>query len=353
MKHALVTGAAGFIGGHIVQRFADEGWHVLALVHRARSAALSQLEAEGSVTILAGDVTDAAGLTAAVETALARRNAGLDALVHCAGRASDVGRRREFRAVNYESVRGLLGLARARSTGRFVFISTTDVYGLRDFHGEEEDELPLEARPANPYPEFKIAAESLIRAGLPPDRFAIIRPAQVWGVGDPTLTPRIVAFLRTSPWIVHFGPWRGRNRWPLAHVRNVALTAFLAAARPEAGGLAVNVVDDERTTIDEFYRILAHTYLPQKALGTVTLPFWLGQCFGAAVSGLSNLFNLSRPLVDPSLYALYAVSHNLDFGNRRMKALASAAGRALMTRAAGIRELEEAAGILRPAPPGA
>jgi len=320
----------------------DEGWHVLALVHRTASAELTRLVQASRATVVTGDVTDPSGLMSALAPVLAKRGAVVDVIVHCAGRASDVGRRGEFRRTNFESVQGLVKVAKEWNVGRMVFVSTTDVYGLRDFHGESEDELALAARPGNAYPEFKIAAEAFIRAQLPPDRFGIVRPAQVWGLGDRTLTSRIVSFLRASPWIVHFGKWRGRNRWPLAHVRNVALTVFLVATIPEAAGLAVNVVDDENTTIDEFYRILARIYLPHRTFGTVTLPFWLGQCFGAVVSGLSNLLNLKQPFADPSFYALYAVSHNLDFGNRRMKDLAASSGRELVTRDAGLRELEEA-----------
>jgi nucleoside-diphosphate-sugar epimerase len=348
VKHAFITGAAGFIGGYTVRRFVDEGWHVFALVHRASSPKLVRLAEAGSVTLVSGDIRDPAALRAALASALAERDTALDAIVHCAARVSDVGRRREFRRTNFDAVRDLVELVKDWDIGRLVFISTTDVYGLRDFRGESEDELPLAARPRNHYPEFKIASERLIRAELPPERFAILRPAQVWGVGDPTLTARIVGVMRRSPWIVHFGRWRGRNRWPLAHVRNAALTAFLAATLPEAGGLAVNVVDDERTTLDEFYRILARVYFPRRTFGSVTLPFLLGQVLGAAVSGVSNLLNLERPFADPSFYALYVISHDLDFGNRRLQDLAASAGRALVTRAAGIRELEESAGLPGP-----
>jgi nucleoside-diphosphate-sugar epimerase len=340
MPYVFLTGAAGFIGGYIARQFADEGWHVLALVHRGSSPELDRLAAGGRATLLRGDAADAAAVQAALSTALAARGATLDAIVHCAGRASDVGWPCEFRRVNFDSVKGLVALAQAWRVPRFVFVSTTDVYGLHDFHGEAEDDLPLAAHPRNPYPEFKIRAEAFIRAELPPERFSIIRPAQVWGVGDRTLTSRIVGFLRSSPWIVHFGPWRGRNRWPLAHVRNVALTAFLAATRPEAAGLAINVADDEQTSVDDFYRIVARIYLPQRQFKTVTLPFWLGQAMGAAVTAISNLLNLRQPFTDPSYYALYAVSRNLDFSNRRMHALFAAAGHAPFTREAGIRELE-------------
>jgi nucleoside-diphosphate-sugar epimerase len=347
MKHVFITGAGGFIGGYVVNRFMEEGWHVLALVHRRTSAFLAHLSDIGAVTIINGDVKDVADIKTKLVAELQKRRSDLDVIVHCAGRASDVGWRSEFRRTNFEAVKGLVQAVKDMNVKRLVFVSTTDVYGLRDFNGESEDELLLKARPGNPYPEFKIAAEEFIRAELPSDRFSIIRPAQVWGVGDQTLTSRIVDFLKWSPWIIHFGKWRGQNRWPLAHVQNVALTIFLAATVQDAVGKAVNVVDDERTTMDEFYRILAKVYLPHKNFKTVTLPFWIGQCVGCVVSCISNMLNLDQPFTDPSFYALYSVSHNLDFSNRKMKTLIAKAGYSLVTRDSGIHEIETAASTMR------
>jgi nucleoside-diphosphate-sugar epimerase len=340
MKHVFITGAAGFIGGHVVKVFIKEGWHVLALVHNANSVELERMAREGFVTIINGDITDTASLKSVLSAELTRDGSVLDAIVHCAGRASDVGRRSEFRSANFESVKGLIEIVKDLNVGRFVFVSTTDVYGLRDFNGESEDELQLGSRPRNPYPEFKIAAERLIRAELPAGRFCIVRPAQVWGIGDRTLTARIVDFLRWSPWIVHFGKWRGRNRWPLAHVHNVAMTILAATTLSDAAGLSVNVVDDEKTTMDEFYRILAKVYLSEKRFWSITIPFWIGWCVGLIISGVSNMFNLKKPFMDPSFYALYSVSHNLDFGNKRMQQLLEKAGYRLTTRESGILEIE-------------
>jgi len=282
-QHVLITGAAGFIGGYTVTEFVNAGWHVLALVHRHVSPQLESLAASGSVTLIKGDVTN--------PDTLALPDTRLDAIVHCAGRASDVGWRSEFRKTNFESVQYLVELTKKRDVPRFVFISTTDVYGMRDFHGETEDELPLLNNVHNAYPEFKIAAEQWIREHLPAERYAIIRPAAVWGVGDTTLTGRAVAFLRSSPWIMHFGKRRGQNRWPMAHVRNVASAIHLAATMPEVAGQAINVLDSEVTTVDEFYRLIAAIYLPQKRFRSITLPLLLGKGFGWIISVISDLFN--------------------------------------------------------------
>jgi nucleoside-diphosphate-sugar epimerase len=324
MMHVAITGAAGFIGWNTVREALRRGWRVDAWVHRARHPELEALAARGAVRVRQADLAEPAAVREAFDV-----GDRPDAVIHCAGRASDVGWSRAFRCANYESVVNLGRYCETAGVKRFVFVSTTDVYGLRDFHGEREDELPYGAPARNPYPRFKILAEQWLRAHLPPERYAILRPAAVWGEGDPTLTPRFRAFLASSPYIIHFGRWQGRNRWPLADVRTVAAANCLAAARPEAAGLAINVLDSAHTTLESFYRQLAARYFPDRHYRTITLPYALGAAFGSTVSTISTLCNLAHPFTDPSLYALRSISHNLDFSNARLRDLFRQAGEPL------------------------
>lgn len=321
MTRVAITGSAGFIGLNTVREALRLGWQVDAVIFRTRHPELDTLAAGGAVRLVQADLAERAQIQAAFSAGPLP-----DAIIHCAGRASDVGWPRSFRRANYESVLNLGSFCQERGIKRLVFVSTTDVYGLRDFHGESEDELPLDEYARNPYPKFKIMAEKWLRKNMQPERYAIIRPAAVWGEGDTTLTPRFRAFLKTSPFIVHFGRWRGLNRWPLANVRTVAAANCLAATRPEAAGLAINVLDTKRTTIDAFYRHVAAQYYPGRHFRTITLPYALGVVLGGAVSAISNALNLKHPLTDPSLYALRSVSHNLDFSNTRLRELFERAG---------------------------
>lgn len=338
---ALVTGSAGFIGAWIVEEFVSQGWRVLALVHRRAEARWERHLETGWVTQLRSDVTDPMRLQDDLTRALEGSDGEIRAVIHSAGRASDVGRRSAFRRLNLEGTKNVGELVLRWGIPRLVFLSTTDVYGIRDFQGEGEEELPLEVTVPNPYPEFKILAEEWVRKNLPPNRYSILRPAVVWGLGDTTVSARILAFMRWAPALIHFGRWRGENRWALAHVRNVAAAAFLAATRPEASGQAINILDLERTSLADFYRILARTFLPGKRFRTLCLPLWVGRALGRAVSLISDALNLEQPFMDPSFYAAHHVSSNLDFDSRRLQGLFAAAGRSFVTLEEGVRELAE------------
>jgi len=309
LKTVLVTGAAGFIGLRTVKEFVGRGWFVYALVHRSRSAELTELESAGKVTILSGDITRLESMKDVIEQC----EGALDAIVHCAGRASDVGWAREFRRTNYDSVRHLVELVKEYEIGRFVFVSTTDVYGMKDFCGQNEEELGYDEGARNNYPKYKILAEKWIRGNLAAERYSIVRAAAVWGDDDPTLTKRVRDFHAWSPYIVHFGKWKGENRWPMVHVSKVARANFLAAVLPQAAGESINVLESQQVSIDDFYRMIAAKYFPGKTFKTIVLPFWIGVVVGGFVSFVSNLLNLKGPIFDPSLYALYSVSSNLDF----------------------------------------
>ena len=227
-----------------------------------------------------------------------------------------------FREANYEAVKRLASAAMARGVRRFVYLSTAVVYGLHDVHGEPEDELTFDEKVRNPYPKYKILSEKWLAANLPRECFSCVRPCVIYGYGDTTLTPRAVAYLRHSPFVFHFGKWKGENRWPLAHVENVCRTLHAAMLLPEAGGRGVTVLDSRRTTVREYYREVAREFLPGKKLRECSLPLWAVWPF----AWLSSKLSRERPLFDPTLYALDTVSSNLDFDNGRMRAWLSAMG---------------------------
>ena len=151
------------------------------------------------------------------------------------------------------------------------------------------------------------------------ENYVIIRPAAVWGSNDKTLENRVAEFLKTSPFIVHFGRWRGKNRWPLANVDNVAKTILSCAYFNEFNNQAINVIDCEYTTMDKYYESIIKKYFPNKKFKTITLPLWIGKFIGLISTSVSNIFGLKHPVFDPTFYAVHHVSSNLDFSSEKMK----------------------------------
>ena len=171
--------------------------------------------------------------------------------------------------------------------------------------------------PKNPYPKYKIQSELWLRENckIP---YVIIRPAAVWGDGDKTLENRVVEFLRTSPFIIHFGKWKGQNRWPLANVQNVAKTIVSVSTFDKFNYQPITIIDKEFTSIDKYYRDIAYKYFPNKQFKNLYLPFQIGKFIGFISTILSNALNLNQPIYDPTFYAVHHVSSNLDFKSDRM-----------------------------------
>ena len=337
--HVIITGATGFIGAACVREFLAHGWRVTALGHRRSAGRLEGLRGRPGLDLASCSITDRDALVRVLAERIATAGGTCRALVHCAGRASDVGRDASFRAANLAGVQNVTHAVNRLGIGRLIHLSTTDVYGVRDFHGADET-TPQENNRRNPYPKYKILAEEHIRRSLSPDRYVILRPAFVWGPGDTTVLPRVVAFLRASPVILHFGFWRGRNRWPLAYVGNVARVAHAAATSDAALGEAYNVVDPEPITMDAYYRLVIGLCLPgQRPKRSLTVPLPLAWPVAALSTALSNLLDRQHPIYDPSLYSLRHVAHSQDFSGAKVVRLLERCGWTFIDRATALAEL--------------
>ncbi len=319
----LITGAAGFIGNQCVNEFLRRGERVGAIVHQRRNPTWDQAAANGRLYVAEADIAERASFLRAAQLCAEKLGSTPSALIHCAAFVSDVGPVNLFRRTNLDGVGHACDVVKALGIGRLVFISTTDVYGLKDLKCAGED-TPLAVGARNPYPKYKILAERAVTGNLPQGQYVILRPAAVWGPGDMSIHPRVAAFLSKTPAIFHFGKWRGRNRWPMAYVGNVAKAAYLSSTRDEAAGRVFNVVDPEFTTADQFYRIVLDACSPSRNnIASVTLPYWAGWIIAAVSSGSCLLLRRRKPLFDPTLYSLHAASRNLDIDGSRIQSFFS------------------------------
>src|SRR3712207_170343 len=99
----LITGATGFVGGHLAEACAGRGLPARAL---ARAESDTGLLDRLGIPVVRGDVTDPAALRTALE--------GVEVVIHCAAKVGDWGPVEDYRAVNVEGLRNLLEACRGR-----------------------------------------------------------------------------------------------------------------------------------------------------------------------------------------------------------------------------------------------
>lgn len=220
----LLTGASGFIGGHLVAALGKRGVPVRAMLRREGSL---QVEGAQFETVIA-DLLD--------PSSLARACAGVDLIVHCAGHAhahaaTAAEARRHF-ATNLVGTRNLAEAAVAAGVSRLVFLSSVKAVGAPG-EGCIAEDWPLP--PETPYGRAKRAAEEALHeiAARHPLEVVILRLAMVYGPGSRGNLERMLRGIRAG-WFPPL-PETGKRR-SLIHVDDVvAATLWVLNDRRAAG----------------------------------------------------------------------------------------------------------------------
>jgi len=168
-RNVLVTGGAGFIGGHVVETLLHDGWCVAVVDDLSGGGRANLPEA---VDFARCDITDPDLLAVFAAGAF-------DAVIHCAAQTSvprSVAEPAFDRHVNMIGTENVLRCAKATGVGRFIFFSSGGaVYGDTAVRADEAT-LPA---PLSPYGVHKLAAEGYVAlSGL---SYVILRPANVYG----------------------------------------------------------------------------------------------------------------------------------------------------------------------------
>ncbi len=237
----LVTGATGFIGSHLVERLVAEGRAVRALVRA--SSDTRRLEEMG-VERCVGDLTAPPSLERAVE--------GAERVFHCAAVVTDWDPEDRSYRVNVEGTAALAGAAMRAGVRRFVYVSTTEVYGHPDAFVSED--APYRPR-GWPYCDTKIEAEKRVweahRQGL---SVAVVRPATVYGPRSQSLVVEFAQLLRDGQMVLIGG---GKKTAGLCYVTDLVDALLLAAESDRAVGRVYNIADGTQTTWAEYINGLA------------------------------------------------------------------------------------------------
>ncbi|MTD47103.1 SDR family NAD(P)-dependent oxidoreductase [Conexibacter sp. W3-3-2] len=233
-RRIVVTGAGGFIGAALCRRLVADGDEVVGL---DRSPAVADRVQATGATFRAADVTDPAGVAAAVE--------GADGVIHTAALVSDWGAMADFVRVNVGGTRTVLDAAQAAGVRRVVHLSSVATWGY-EFRGD----LASEDAPARvcgaPYVDTKTASHLLaLGRGA-----AVVRPGDVYGPHSEPWTSRPVRMLRAGRFVL---PGDGGGILTPVYVDDLVDCVVLALRHPDAGGRAVTAHDGSPVTAREFF----------------------------------------------------------------------------------------------------
>ena len=225
----LVTGGAGYVGSVLIPKLLTAGHKVRVLdTYYFGQQSLAGVRGHAHLSEIKDDLRDQATVDAAL--------VGCDAVIHLACVSNDPSFELDpalGRSINYDAFLPLVRLAKRRGVRRFIYASSSSVYGIKHEENVTED-LPLE--PLTDYSKYKALCEDVLLAERQPG-FAplIIRPATVCGYSPRLRLDLSVNILTNLAYhkreITVFG---GSQRRPNLHIDDMTDLYVAALQWPEA-----------------------------------------------------------------------------------------------------------------------
>ena len=257
MGAILVTGAAGFIGGHVVELLVARGEHVVGLDNfdpyyspeiKRRTAA--RLTRHGNFALHEMDIRQAELVRGLV------REQGVDRIIHLAALAgvrASIERAAEYHEVNVGGTIRLLDAAREAGVSQFVLASTSSVYGASTRVPFVESDAA--DRPLAPYPASKRAAELMAYAYN--NLFGVsVTCVRLFTVYGPRVRPDMMLYLVADAalrggQVTMFDGGEMRRDW--TYVGDIAAGIIAALDRP-SGFEIMNLGRGEPVILSDFVR---------------------------------------------------------------------------------------------------
>lgn len=223
--HVFLTGATGFVGGHVLKRLLAEGHSVRALV---RDPAKSQLQPGNQLELVQGDVAEASGVDEGMKNC--------DAVIHLVGIIVESGKN-TFERVHHLGTRNVVEAARRNGISRFIHMSA----------------LGVRADGVSEYQTSKWKGEEVVRhSGI---SYCVLRPSLIFGPGS-GFVRQMLDVMRKAPFFRPV-PGNGKPRFRPIFVEDVAACFVQALTNPEVTNKTIELGGADELSLDEVLQIIA------------------------------------------------------------------------------------------------
>ena len=312
-RRVFITGARGFIGRALAQRYRASGSEVCGI----------DFAADPAWSVIAADLRR--------PEEWRRHMAGSDLVIHTAAVVSMVAPMRAAWDVNCKGTRALLTACREHGVARFVQLSSVAAFGF-EFPAGADETLPLSPC-GNSYVDTKIASEHAVLAAHAAREIdcTIIRPGDVYGPASRPWVTLPLEMMRKGQFLLPDG---GQGVFSPVYIDDLVDGIVLAAAKPEGAGQIFTLTSGVGVTCAEFFG--HHWRWLGKNGSPPTLPKGIAIALAEAGGGIARLIGrtseLGRGSVEllarPATYSIekarhllgYAPAVGLDEGMRRSEA---------------------------------
>ena len=232
-SRVFVTGASGFIGRALMERFSDLGSAVTGV----------DLSADAARNVVAGDVSAPGDWQ--------HRAKGSELVIHTAAVVSNSAAAELYRRVSVGSVRHVVDAAIAAGASRLTHLSSVAAYGL-DFDTTRDETSDISVLSGYPYCDAKAASEHAVLAAHAAGEVActVVRPGDVYGPGSRPWVLIPLEMMRTRQFLL---PARGRGVFSPAYIDNLLDGIVTASLSDQGSGQIFNITDGLDVSCAEFF----------------------------------------------------------------------------------------------------
>ncbi|MBI5030403.1 MAG: NAD(P)-dependent oxidoreductase [Chloroflexi bacterium] len=297
----LVTGGAGFIGAHLVERLlADDNQVISFDVPGVRVPETWR----DRIRIVTGDIANENDVCNALQ--------GVGTVFHTAAVVSDWAPRQAYERVTIQGSRFVFEQAVKNKT-RVLLLSSGAVYGDKIGRGVLCEDDPL-GHPIGIYSEYKQKQEMLgweyhRQHGM---QLSVVRPTKVFGPGSKPWVHEVAKnLLSGKPTLIN-----GGNYIPgFVYVDNLVDILIRAASLPQAQGRVYNGYDGTTATLRQYFTDLARIV---GAPSPKAMPGWFAKILAAVIGPTWKILNIqSRPLLTND--SLRMISSNYEISTKRVR----------------------------------